>query len=305
MFETDIWNENVREYFSVFNGFCIQIKMNPAKIPKTEMYSLAIYNKQQKLQVLIQEAGSSPYYQLNQDFLHGDIIEMGNANQSGKFYDVTFEEEIIMAEEEGECTTYGEGAEFKTYADCVASKGNQMFVPILGCSVPWLGAPGYTGRCTGRVNISEPYRQTKREIKGIVGQILKYTEFKSYPEFQTCIKPCREIKAISTLKRSVKVKQRYNMKQDEIHLNFKKTVKVTRYLKAYGVFELVVDVGSSLGLWIGLSVLGVFDLMFLAGIKIHNILGKRIFKPGRFHSHPPAVRGKYLYLNTYLLFKLI
>ena len=294
MFETDIWNENVREYFSVFNGFCIQIKMNPAKIPKTEMYSLAIYNEQQKLQVLIQEAGSSPYYQLNQDFLHGDIIEMGNANQSGKFYDVTFEEEIIMAEEEGECTTYGEGAEFKTYADCVASKGNQMFVPILGCSVPWLVAPSSTERCTGRVNIPKPYLQTESEIRDIVRQILEYTEFKSFPEFQTCIKPCREIKAISTLKRSVKAKS-----LNSIDLNFKKTVKVTRYLKAYGVFELVVDVGSSLGLWIGLSVLGVFDLIFQAGTKINQILGKRMFKPGRFHARSPVVKGKYSYINPF------
>ena len=95
--------------------------MNQTKIPKTEMYSLEISYPQPKLQVLIQEAGSSPYYQINQDFLHGDIIEMGN--KTDKFYDVSFEEVIVMNEEEGECTSYGEGAEFRTYADCVASKG--------------------------------------------------------------------------------------------------------------------------------------------------------------------------------------
>ena len=39
------------------------------------------------------------------------------------------------------------------------------------------------------------------------------------------------------------------------------TVKTTRHRFAYGLFELVVDVGSSLGLWIGLSFLGVFDLV--------------------------------------------
>ena len=32
-------------------------------------------------------------------------------------------------------------------------------------------------------------------------------------------------------------------------------------MEAYGFFDLVVEVGSSLGLWIGLSALGVFDLL--------------------------------------------
>ena len=169
-----------------------------------------------------------------------------------------------------------------------------MFVPIFGCLVPWLGAPSSTGRCTGTVSSVETFGKAKVESEGIIQKIMRYREFKSYPESQSCIKPCREIKAISTLKRSVKAKS-----LNSIDLNFKKTVKVTRYLKAYGVFELVVDVGSSLGLWIGLSVLGVFDLIFQAGTKINQILGKRMFKPGRFHARSPVVKGKYSYINPF------
>ena len=44
-------------------------------------------------------------------------------------------------------------------------------------------------------------------------------------------------------------------------LSFQKRVKVTTYLNAYGLFDLVVEAGSSLGLWIGLSALGVFELV--------------------------------------------
>ena len=57
-----------------------------------------------------------------------------------------------------------------------------------------------------------------------------------------------------------------------IILNFKKTVKVTKYQKAYGLFDLVVEVGSSLGLWIGLSALGVFDLLLQCGTIIKQKL---------------------------------
>ena len=133
----------------------------------------------------------------------------------------------------------------------------------------------------------------------MISKIIQYRGFNNYPESQSCTKPCREIKAISTLKRSVKAEF---WDDNKINLNFKKTVKVTRYQKAYGVFELVVDVGSSLGLWIGLSVLGVFDLIFQAGIKINQILGKRMLKPGDFHAHPPTVTGKYsIYKSIFYL----
>ena len=39
---------------------------------------------------------------------------------------------------------------------------------------------------------------------------------------------------------------------------------VVRYNMAYEVFDLVVEVGSSLGLWVGLSALGIFDLVLAA-----------------------------------------
>ena len=42
-------------------------------------------------------------------------------------------------------------------------------------------------------------------------------------------------------------------------------MKVTTHHKAYSLFDLIVDIGSSLGLWIGLSALGVFDLLIEAG----------------------------------------
>ena len=43
-------------------------------------------------------------------------------------------------------------------------------------------------------------------------------------------------------------------------------------MKAYGIFVLVVEVSSSLGLWIGLSALGVFDLPFKAVAFINHKL---------------------------------
>ena len=41
-------------------------------------------------------------------------------------------------------------------------------------------------------------------------------------------------------------------------------------MQAYDMFDLVVEVGSSLGLWIGLSAIGLFDLalqFYVSGFK--------------------------------------
>ena len=51
-------------------------------------------------------------------------------------------------------------------------------------------------------------------------------------------------------------------------LSFPREVKVTKHERTYGLPELVVDMGSSLGFWIGLAVVGVLDLVPDAGIFI-------------------------------------
>ena len=45
-----------------------------------------------------------------------------------------------------------------------------------------------------------------------------------------------------------------------IELNFKRSVKQIYSLAAYDGFDFVVEAGSALGLWLGLSGVGVFDL---------------------------------------------
>ena len=43
-------------------------------------------------------------------------------------------------------------------------------------------------------------------------------------------------------------------------------------MQAYGFFDLIVEVGSSLGLWIGLSALGVLDLALDQSVRGRRVL---------------------------------
>ena len=40
---------------------------------------------------------------------------------------------------------------------------------------------------------------------------------------------------------------------------------------AYDFSQLLVEIGSSLGLWLGLSVVGMFDLVVLMALKIEKL----------------------------------
>ena len=97
----------------------------------------------------------------------------------------------------------------------------------------------------------------------MMSQIVDFNDYRISPESKACLRPCHEVRAISKLKNWVR--PRHSATQMAINLNFRKYMKVTTHHKAYSLFDLIVDIGSSLGLWIGLSALGVFDLLIEAG----------------------------------------
>ena len=111
--------EQLQTVFTAEDGFCVRHKLNATNISKKDLFSLNIMcgPKGDKIHVKIADTESSPYYMINAQTLRGQAIEQ--ESYDSKYYGISFEE-IHRLEESGECTQYGEGAKFKTYADCVA-----------------------------------------------------------------------------------------------------------------------------------------------------------------------------------------
>ena len=61
-----------------------------------------------------------------------------------------------------------------------------------------------------------------------------------------------------------------------MNLNFKENIELEKIVLAYDATSLLVEVGSCLGLWLGLSVVGMFDICALLFRKIMNIFRKII-----------------------------
>ena len=250
--------KNTSEHFTPYDSFCSQLDLNLLEVSQSAKWlTVRIKSKtddsisSKNLHVIITYPHASPVFKLNSDSLKGDAIT-ADLNERA-IYQIRLEE-VHRIEQFGECTNYEEGAKYQTYADCVADEQEKVFRPILGCAVPWMAGPDHRNICTGRVTLSE---DNFVRYQKIISQIIENVMISDpMDQSDTCLQPCLEVKVSSKLKDEIKVGEGRT-----IDLNFHKTVKVTKFIKAYDFFDLVVDVGSSLGLWIGLSALGIFDLI--------------------------------------------
>ena len=243
---------NMKQVFTAFNGFCTKIRVNTTGIPPDDLFVVSFYAKNDKsVQVIVADTGSAPYYMINTDTLAGDAVafEQGFA----KYYTINFEE-MVWREENLECTNYGQGSAYQSYAECVSSEQQ----PYLGCKVPWLSAPDDPSICKGLISPGYEMKNTFETFRQQLWDKVKMSDLVSHTS--ACRRPCLELRAQARLKTREKSEPNWSV----VFLNFQKTVKVTMNKKAYGIFDLLVEIGSSLGLWVGLSALGLFDFLLQA-----------------------------------------
>ena len=236
--------------FNMANGFCARFKIDPQNLSAHDMFSYDVFTDHD---IIISDSARSTYY----------VHSVGTSGPSISpeqhtiiHYSISFEE-VHWLEQSGECAIYGDDAKFKTYADCVAKEHEDIFKPILGCHVPWLSAPAEPANCRGRI-----YLDNKTQFIHSISMIM-LKALRTGRETTDCLKPCVEVLAQARL-----VRKRITKRKSLTTLTFERKARVTRHQRAYGPFELVVDFGSSLGLWIGLSAVGIVDLILQTGILV-------------------------------------
>ena len=140
---------------------------------------------------------------------------------------------------------------YDTHAKCVDQALEDQLEAALGCVVPWLPSekPNHN-RCQKVMLDNESFGLFRKFMQ----QIDTYIETKSNCKVPACGTPCQELFVTADIVNKYWNKDRYNL---SVHIDPR--VKISRHEMAYGLFELLVDVGSSLGLWMGLSFLGLFD----------------------------------------------
>ena len=252
---------NTTYKFTLENGFCAgNISLSDKDI---EISVFNYDNTSYPLKVHLADKNISPYYMLDTNTLRGEPIKSGD--KKTRHYKISFEE-VHWLEEAGDCINYGDGAQYMSYADCVAQEHAEIFKQILGCRPPWLSSPGHPDNCQGQTSLTtKQYKDWSIKHGDFYVDVKK----KGKGDSGNCLKPCKGLFADSKL-----FSEEETEEDPLVFMTFVEEVKVTQYLRSYGLFELVVDVGSSLGLWIGLSIVGLFDLLLNTGTLIRKRFSK-------------------------------
>ena len=138
---------------------------------------------------------------------------------------------------------------------------------MLGCIVPWLTA---NQSCSNNQQLGP----TKiAEFTKFICRFGKKFMAGRGCTSQTCPPPCHQLLVKAELTYQMQTQDKFD---GRMFLDISPQVKETKHVIEYGGFHLVVDVGSSLGLWIGLSILGLYDLMLDLVIKF---VGRTKLKP--------------------------
>ena len=217
--------------------------------------------------VFVSDPAAAPKFQLPKPLLIGDRIEAITVNRSTVFYYNLMLKETRMELDDGSCVDYPDAAGHDSYADCVEEENQRKILPVLGCMPPWLSE---MTPCKEPIFMFEKQKPVQKWI----GSIYRKSKTGFHYGAESCLLPCTQI-SVQAIFQDVK---HYSFSSRlKFDLFFDEMVKVERVVLAYGVVDLLVEVGSCLGLWLGLSVVGIFDIIVLVIVKLRNIKENMFF----------------------------
>ena len=203
------------------------------------------------MKVFITDPGRSLFYKISETSQVGSKIIL-DSYRIHRFFQVKVVEKLLYKDYE-HCSDYGPDHEYISLAECVEEEGKRMFVPLLGCMIPWMSDEQ---RCT------QPVFMSTQNLNVLLDYLLgNYNKIKSGLDLESsCLPPCHQLEVQTTHLRDFKAA---SWDFSKIYLMFENNIARGTSAPKYSVSDLLVEVGSSLGLWLGLSVIGSYDLIVL------------------------------------------
>ena len=170
-------------------------------------------------------------------------------------YHIQLKEKSIETDK-GSCIDYA-SSKYKSYANCVNIGLREKILPVLGCMVPWISRDEH---CTGIVQRRPKQEKIVQWLRSLPQQSWGESQYKA----KACPFPCTAMFSHATFKHTGIGDFQTNF----VNLNLDDSIEEEKIIPAYDLAALLVEVGSSLGLWLGLSVVGVFDILVLVTLRI-------------------------------------
>ena len=247
-------------------GLCTVAEGKLSKLLSNDPKRFTVFLKKAgKYSVFITDMAAALRFQFHRPLTTGDSISieiLANSTLRKRLHYIVELTEREVNTHDGSCTNYPDQAGYTSYKHCVAEENRRRILPILGCMVPWMSDEN---QCIGVLKRLPKHDDMLEWIK----ILYRYTYSGDYFPFSSCPLPCNLVSAHAVfLQESEDELNGHHM----ITINFKKTVKVETVILAYNWDSLLVEIGSSLGLWLGLSVVGTFDILILGICRIKTAL---------------------------------
>ena len=199
---------------------------------------------------------------VNSLYGHAMTLKVDKSLAQHKYYKVTIKETHMRDGVDG-CKTYELGMNSSgSYMDCVNRELTTRWRQAYGCVPPWM--TWEQGCNTTLIRKPEHQALLDEAVKYYVDSINGYT-----PVFKNCPVPC--------LKTRVSVKYyghylRPFWNKSRLSISFMERVPQQFMKSAYNEVDLLIEAGSSLGLWLGLSVIGLYDLLIMGLRKVKMMI---------------------------------
>ena len=138
-----------------------------------------------------------------------------------------------------------------SYRECLNNVLAKEFMPTYGCLPPWVSTSHTEIICQEETNIdANTIKKTP-----LFNNILHLIQNFEADMFKSCLRPCKtmQIKLKQVSSRSNK------LVQAKLKVRVKEWATVHTQVYSYDILSLTVDLGSALGLWLGLSCLSILD----------------------------------------------
>lgn len=250
LFNTNIMEEfnftqaaslKVTEKFLLPHGFC---KVFEGKPIRHMVGVLNTVQEETEYIMFISDSDVTNPFQMAFSLMSGDQLEMKNSPNQSRFYTYTIHlRETEVDPRHGNCVNYP-NENHASYSTCVEAEMRERIVPVLGCMFPWMSSQD---ACTGDLPRLAKHQPLIAWTINLIYDAWGGIEHKS----ESCPVPCKLLH----------FKAEYHgsgpSHQGQFFLHFGMDISVEKELLAYDETALLVEIGSCLGLWLGLSVIGM------------------------------------------------
>ena len=218
--------------------------------------------------IFVTDSNQKTVYSIQWQTFSTDLLMKKLPNNTQIMYEVNIRKNIFDPNDpKTQCQDYSaKGSKYSSYEQCMEEEQYIDHLPILGCINPFF-TRNKSRACTNYVGGPSVPSYIDYLNQNILLSIL-YKQSNTIPE---CPLPCTRLEI------SLRTLQIYEDKaeQSKFALFFKNSISVRKTYRSFDFIPLLVEIGGSLGFYLGLSCLSILDL--LAFCKAIETQAKKLF----------------------------